>query len=142
MTEDARPDDVVEACRRELAQIVQVNDASIRQLSGGGLQREVRVQNGSGDRILATQDLGEVGSPQSASGAQLEDRLAREDMEAVPNGQRSPAQLHRGCRREPAPVGLAGAFHRAQVALERHRIHYLQRATRRSTICSSVAGTS
>jgi len=88
-------------------------------------------------KVLAPQCLDEMRRPHATAGAELEDRLAGQDVKAVAHRQRAPAQLERGRRGEPPPVRLAAPFHRAQRSAKRHAASV--RRAWRPTICSRVA---
>ncbi len=130
VAQDGGADDVIEALFGKVAEFVEADNAGVGQPPRLGLHRKILVEHGGCERVLASQRDREVLGPETAPRTELENRLTGQDVKAVTHRQRPPAELHRRRRGIAAPVGFAGALHRAEVRLERHDAF---RHTRRAT---------
>ncbi len=121
VTEDRRADHVVHALGRQRVEVLEQADLGVRKPALERLLGVVGVEHGGGDGILGPQRRHQMLGPETAAGAQLQDRLSRQHVKALPDGDRSPPQLDRGRRGVSKPVRLARALHLSQVVDQRHR---------------------
>jgi hypothetical protein len=84
---DRRSDDVVEALGLQiLDESADRSYHDVRKGSTRDLRGESLVEDSSCELVLPTEDVDEMLGPQTAPRAELEDRLARKDVERVPHG--------------------------------------------------------
>ena len=116
VAEDAGADGVVERVGRQVQPVgPRAMDGHVGKRACLELPCEAVVEHDRRDRVLPAELLGELCRPQTASGAELEDRLAGLDVERVLHRQRAPAQLRRRRPRMATPVRLARELHLLQV---------------------------
>lgn len=115
VAQDRVTDDIVETLRRRAAgQVVHQRHGYIGQSLVAGLFAEVGVEHGGRDWALAAHRAGEMLGPKPAARANLQDRLARQHVEALAHGDGAPAEFGRRRLRIAQPVGFARPLHFAQ----------------------------
>ncbi len=120
MAEDGRSDDIVEGPLRQRAEVVHQRNVGAVDPPLCRFLGEVGVEHGGRDRVLAPQHRRQALGPESAAGADLEDRLTGKHVEAMPNGDGTPMELDRRRRGVAEPVRLPRALHPSKVLDQRY----------------------